>query len=81
VYQGKTQLINRPSRLYVFSDGVFDITKIDGSIWGFNKFLEFMTKTLNAEHSVLEGILDYARGISQKEEFDDDFTILEIFFE
>jgi len=81
VYQGKTQLINRPSRLYVFSDGVFDITKIDGSIWGFNKFLEFMTKTFNAEHSVLEGILDYARGISQKEEFDDDFTILEIFFE
>jgi len=81
VYQGKTQLINRPSRLYVFSDGVFDITKIDGSIWGFNKFLEFMTKTFNAEHSVLEGILDYARGISQTEEFDDDFTILEIFFE
>ncbi len=81
MYQGKTQLINRPSRLYVFSDGVFDITKIDGSIWGFNKFLEFMTKTFNAEHSVLEGILDYARGISQKEEFDDDFTILEIFFE
>lgn len=81
VYQGKTQLINRPSRLYVFSDGVFDITKIDGSIWGFNKFLEFMTKTFNAEHSVLEGILDYARGISQKDEFDDDFTILEIFFE
>ena len=81
VYQGKTQLINRPSRLYVFSDGVFDITKIDGSIWGFNKFLEFMTKTFNAEHSVLEGILDYARGISQKEGFDDDFTILEIFFE
>lgn len=81
VYQGKTQLINRPSRLYVFSDGVFDITKIDGSIWGFNKFLEFMTKTFNAEHSALEGILDYARGISQKDEFDDDFTILEIFFE
>lgn len=81
VYQWKTQLINRPSRLYVFSDGVFDITKIDGSIWGFNKFLEFMTKTFNADHSVLEGILDYARGISQKEEFDDDFTILEIFFE
>jgi hypothetical protein len=40
-----------------------------------------MTKTFNAEHSVLEGILDYARGISQTEEFDDDFTILEIFFE
>jgi sigma-B regulation protein RsbU (phosphoserine phosphatase) len=81
VYQGKTQLINRPSRLYVFSDGVFDITKIDDSIWGLNEFLEFMTKTFNAEHSALEGILDYARGISQKDEFDDDFTILEIFFE
>ena len=81
VYQGKTQLINRPSRLYVFSDGVFDITKIDGSIWGINEFLEFMTKTFNAEHSILDRILGYAQEISQKEEFDDDFTILEIFFE
>ena len=81
VYQGKTQLINRPSRLYVFSDGVFDITKIDGSIWGLNEFLEFMTKTFNAEHSILDRILGYAQEISQKEEFDDDFTILEIFFE
>ena len=81
VYQGETQLISRPSRLYIFSDGVFDITKIDGSIWGLNEFLEFMTKTFNAEHSILDRILGYAQEISQKEEFDDDFTILEIFFE
>jgi PAS domain S-box-containing protein len=81
VYQGETQLISRPSRLYIFSDGVFDITKIDGSIWGLNEFLEFMTKTFNAEHSILDRILGYAQEISRKEEFDDDFTILEIFFE
>ncbi|UCD31123.1 MAG: SpoIIE family protein phosphatase [Desulfobacterales bacterium] len=80
-YQGETQLISRPSRLYIFSDGVFDITKIDGSIWGLNEFLEFMTKTFNAEHSILDRILGYAQEISQKEELDDDFTILEIFFE
>ncbi|MFC1798872.1 SpoIIE family protein phosphatase [Thermodesulfobacteriota bacterium] len=81
VYQGETRLISRPSRLYIFSDGVFDITKIDGSIWGLNEFLEFMTKTFNAEHSILDRILGYAQEISQKEAFDDDFTILEIFFE
>jgi hypothetical protein len=37
-YQGKIQEIQRPSRLYVFSDGVCDITKVDGSIWGLNEF-------------------------------------------
>jgi hypothetical protein len=80
-YQGKIQLISRPSRLYVFSDGVFDISKMDGTIWGFNAFLEFITKIFTVEHSILDRILSCAQELAQKEEFDDDFTILEIFFE
>jgi PAS domain S-box-containing protein len=80
-YQRKIQEIHRPSRLYVFSDGVYDITKVDGSIWGFNEFLEFSVQSFNVDHSNLDRLLSYAQELAQEEEFDDDFTILEIVFE
>jgi PAS domain S-box-containing protein len=79
-YQRKIQEIHRPSRLYVFSDGVYDITKVDGSIWGLNEFLEFSVQSFNVDQSNLDCLLSYAQELAQKEEFDDDFTILEIAF-
>jgi sigma-B regulation protein RsbU (phosphoserine phosphatase) len=79
-YQSKIQNIHNPSRLYIFSDGVYDITKADGSIWGFNEFLEFSVQSFNIEHSNLDCLLSHAQSLGQKEGFDDDFTILEIVF-
>ena len=80
-YQSKIQDIDRPSRLYVFSDGVYDITKKDGSIWGLNEFMEFSAQSFNIEQSNLDFLLSYAQELAQEKEFEDDFTILEIAFE
>jgi sigma-B regulation protein RsbU (phosphoserine phosphatase) len=80
-YQSKIHKIHRPSRLYVFSDGVYDITKKDGSIWGLNEFLKFSAQSFNVDQSNLDCLLSFAKKLPQKEEFDDDFTILEIAFE
>ena len=80
IYQSGIKEIRIPARLFVFSDGVFDITKGDGSIWGFNEFLEFMAKPSSADQSTLDSLLRYAQELSQKVTFDDDFSILEIFF-
>jgi len=80
IYQSRIQEIRVPARLFVFSDGVFDITKADGSIWRFNEFLEFMAQPSNADQSILDRLLNYAQELSQRETFDDDFTILEIVF-
>jgi len=80
IYQSGVQEIRIPARLFVFSDGVFDITKGDGSIWGFNEFLEFMAHPSNTDQSTLDSLLNYAQELSQKVTFDDDFSILEIVF-
>lgn len=80
IYQSRIQEIRIPARLFVFSDGVFDITKNDGSIWGFNEFLEFMAQPSNADQSTLDSLLNYTQELSQKGTFEDDFSILEIFF-
>lgn len=80
LYQSKFQEVSIPARLFVFSDGVFDITKSDGSIWGFNEFLKFMAQYSSADQSILDSLLSYAQQLSQKETFDDDFSVLEIIF-
>ena len=79
-YQSKIQEINTPARLFVFSDGVFDIIKSDGSIWGFSEFLEFMVQSFKADQSILDSLLSHAQQLSQKITFDDDFSFLEIVF-
>ena len=79
-YQSRIQKIRIPASLYVFSDGVFDITTSDGSIWGFDEFLKFMAQPFSADQSILDCLLSHAQELSQKEIFDDDFSILEITF-
>ena len=79
-YQSKIHEISRPASLYVFSDGVYDITKPDGSIWGLREFLAFTIQSFHIARPNLDGLLKHARTIAQREVFDDDLTILEIVF-
>ena len=81
IYQSDHQAIRGPSRLYVFSDGVYDITKADGSIWGFNDFLEFKARAFKADETNLDRLITHAQELASVDEFDDDFTILEITFQ
>ena len=68
------------SRLYIFSDGVYEISQKDGSIWGFKKFYEFMTRPLNSKSSILKRLTDHVSPSTQEECLNDDFTMLEIIF-
>jgi sigma-B regulation protein RsbU (phosphoserine phosphatase) len=79
-YQYKIRDIGRPARLYVFSDGVYDITKPDGSIWGLSEFLAFSTQSFHSDRPNLDCLLKHTRTIAPKEVFEDDLTILEIIF-
>ena len=79
-YQWQVHDIRRPSRLYVFSDGVYDITVNDGSIWGLNDFLDFSINHFKIDKPNLDLLINYVQHISFNENYDDDFTILEIAF-
>jgi len=79
-YQWKTHEIRQPSCLYVFSDGVYDITKTDGSIWGLDAFLKFCRQSFKIGQSNLDCLLEHAQDIAQQKTFEDDLTILEIAF-
>jgi len=80
-YEKKLHKLDGPARLYVFSDGVYDITKEDGSIWGLEGFLEFMQEQSDKTQLNLDRLFSYVQQVNQTDSFEDDFTILEVSLE
>lgn len=68
-------------RLFVYSDGVFELVRPSGEEWTFPEFLEFMATPTPPEMSKTDHLLHHARAIQQHDEFADDFSALEVEFD
>jgi sigma-B regulation protein RsbU (phosphoserine phosphatase) len=68
------------ARLLLFSDGIFEIETVDGSMWPFSEFLARMKAELTAAGDLIERHLRYARGLMQREAFSDDFSMVDVRF-
>jgi sigma-B regulation protein RsbU (phosphoserine phosphatase) len=67
------------SRLFIFSDGVFEIEKTGGEDWHFDEFLHFMA-TLPPEVNSMDHLLAHARRLHGSDTLADDFSMLELVF-
>jgi sigma-B regulation protein RsbU (phosphoserine phosphatase) len=69
------------STLYVFSDGVYEIIKPDGEIWGLEGLMDLVC---NQQEVIsvqgLNYILNYIKTLSPNEAFEDDVSLLQINF-
>jgi len=79
-YKKRIQKIDRPSCMYIFSDGVYEIPKTDGSMWQFKEFLEFVKKPGTEKQPDIERIYQHAQEINRYDSFEDDFTIVQVIF-
>lgn len=70
-----------PSRLYIFSDGVFEVPKPDGAMWTFDEFVDFMALPSAPDQSTMDRLLSQARAYNKSENLPDDFSILEVVLE
>ena len=68
------------STLYVFSDGVYEVEKQDGSMWRFQEFTDYLQKIKTDGHHVLDRLYGYVKELGNSETLEDDFTILEVVF-
>jgi sigma-B regulation protein RsbU (phosphoserine phosphatase) len=68
------------SRLYVFSDGVYEITKPDGSMMHLDELVDELVKPAPADGKKLEAVLEHARQLNGSPQFEDDYSMLEITF-
>jgi len=71
--------IDTSSRLYLFSDGVYEIPQPDQSIWGLNSLIDTLIH-IPKDQPRLEHILGCVKVAANNMPFDDDLSLLEIEF-
>ncbi len=79
-YQEQVCEIDTDSRLYLFSDGVYEIPQADNSIWGFNALIDTFIQTPSDRSSRIEHILACVKEAANNRPFEDDLSILEVEF-
>ena len=80
VYEGGAVFVDAFSHLYVFSDGVFEVTKTDGTMWSYEELKEFLRKKPFGGLSEIDELCAYLQEIHGSEGFEDDFSMLKVEF-
>jgi phosphoserine phosphatase RsbU/P len=73
--------IDSGSTLYIFSDGAYEITKSDGTLWSLEAFIQILVSLQHTIDRQLDQLLSYLIALNSKETFDDDLSILQINFD
>ena len=73
--------INSPSHLYIFSDGIYEITQTDDRIWGLDQFVELLGEYYDKQQSNLDLLLQQVLECNPQDYFNDDLSIVEIDFQ
>ncbi|MEW6493354.1 MAG: PP2C family protein-serine/threonine phosphatase, partial [Cyanobacteriota bacterium] len=68
------------STLYLLSDGVYEIQRPNGQIWGLNSFIDLLPDYQGKDFIKLEDLLDQIQFATAKRDFEDDFSLLKIDF-
>jgi sigma-B regulation protein RsbU (phosphoserine phosphatase) len=66
------------SRLLLYSDGAFEVHKMDGSDWTFEEFLQFMSQPEDPAQPMMDRLIKHVRMLKGSDVLDDDFSILEM---
>ena len=72
--------INKLSRLYIFSDGIYEIEQKDGTILGLNNFLSLLKDYTQKQPDNLDHLISCLKLCHCQEKFDDDLSIIEVSF-
>jgi sigma-B regulation protein RsbU (phosphoserine phosphatase) len=70
--------VKRGSRLYVFSDGAYEILGPDGRTAQLSDFLSLLEAPVPAGRSRLDALLDWARTVRGSGALDDDLSLMEL---
>jgi sigma-B regulation protein RsbU (phosphoserine phosphatase) len=81
-FQPASTVLGPFGKLFLYSDGVYEIERVDKSMWPFNEFIEFMQQgPLNiVTDSKMDRLIAHDREIQGREEFIDDCSIVELEF-
>ncbi|MDY0041803.1 MAG: PP2C family protein-serine/threonine phosphatase, partial [Desulforhabdus sp.] len=78
-YASGTLELGSPSRLYIYSDGVYEVCKPDGAMWSYEEFKEYLVN-LEDDESEIDRLYDHVREMNRGQTLEDDFSMLKVRF-
>ncbi len=72
--------ISPSSQLYIFSDGIYEIERSDGTVWGLDEFIELLKDFQKRPQQNLDILLRQVQFWNSKAQFDDDLSVLKVEF-
>jgi sigma-B regulation protein RsbU (phosphoserine phosphatase) len=80
-YRADRVFVPPGSRIWLFSDGVFEIVTKDGLEWGLNDFLPRLLEPAASDAGACQRLFKDVRGVAQGSSLDDDFSLLVLNFD
>lgn len=81
-YKTAEIIVPQGARLYLFSDGVYEVERADGTgLLGFEALRHYLTQAVAEGSASVDSIADWVLSQQKSERFEDDFTLLEILFD
>lgn len=69
------------ARLFIYSDGAFEISRPDGTMWKFPEFLASLIAPENGPENRMDRLIDQIRQISGTSDMSDDFSMIQLAFQ
>ncbi|MEM8777501.1 MAG: SpoIIE family protein phosphatase [Cyanobacteria bacterium P01_G01_bin.49] len=76
-YVSESLSLNDCSKLYIFSDGIYEIMQADGTLLGLGNFVEILKQYQVQSPGNLPQLIDSLKFYNVQEQFDDDISIIE----
>jgi sigma-B regulation protein RsbU (phosphoserine phosphatase) len=68
------------SRLYVFSDGVYEVDRPDGTMWSIEELQDYLSRPVAESGSEIEALYRTLQEMHARDVLDDDFSLLRVDF-
>ncbi|MDJ0845135.1 PP2C family protein-serine/threonine phosphatase [Crocosphaera sp.] len=79
-YSNKSLVVDSFSKLYIFSDGIYEIEQEDGTILGLTTFLSMVYRYQIQGPQTLDQLITGLKYYNLNDKFDDDLSIIEVNF-
>ncbi|MGD1875770.1 MAG: PP2C family protein-serine/threonine phosphatase [Mastigocoleus sp.] len=80
-YVDECSNIEKSSILYIFSDGAYEITDAQDSVWGLDSLIKMIAGSKHSKETKLDYIIDYLVKLNSQKNFEDDLSILQVCFD
>jgi sigma-B regulation protein RsbU (phosphoserine phosphatase) len=80
-YQGDSLILPDPSRLYIFSDGIYEVANPENRYWGRENLQAFFARPGNSRESELDALLAELQAYRGSNSFEDDISLIRVEFD